>query len=98
MLGQSVLEFIITNEVSLDNSEDRCVWVLTHSGNFTLKSAWELIRQKESNTHLSKSCWHKNVPSKISIFVWKLIHNALPTESAIKKKEFIVSLSVCADS
>lgn len=51
-----------------------------------MKSALELIRQRAPSTHLAKSCWHMNVPLKMSIFLWKLTHNALPTDHAIQRE------------
>lgn len=59
-----------------------------------LSSARELIRKKGLVTHVSKNCWHKNLPLKNSIFLWKLLNNATPSDWAISKKG-IYLLSKC---
>src|SRR3954465_13362399 len=53
---------------------------------FTLSSAWDLVRMKEVKTIIAKSCWHKHVELKISLFLWKLSHYAIPTDLAVSKK------------
>ena len=66
--------------------KDTCIWEKSYSGLFSLSSAWNDVRSRGLKTHLSQSCWHKHIPLKISIFLWKLIYNALPTDYAIKRK------------
>lgn len=47
---------------------DRLVWMLKQNENFTVKSAWEYIRQKEV---IFESIWGKTVPFKMAFFIWR---------------------------
>lgn len=72
------------------------VWAPSTSGIFSLSSAWELVRGRSNIFALSKFYWHKVYPTKESVFLWRLLHRALPTDSAIGRKGiYIVSKCIC---
>lgn len=42
------------------NSLDKPIWMLEHSGRFTLRSAWEYIRQKKEKEDIFELMWEKS--------------------------------------
>lgn len=71
--------------------DDFGIWSPSYAGNFTLFSAWQLIRKKNPCSFIARSCWFKYLPSKISIFLWKLRHNAIPTDLVLRKKGILIT-------
>ncbi|XP_042954569.1 uncharacterized protein LOC122290978 [Carya illinoinensis] len=84
------------------------MWGYTANGTFTVRSAYylqqSLVRQMKGEcssivTGLIdwKHLWSLNVPMKIKLFVWKAVHNALPTlqNLAIKKVVDVDLCSIC---
>ncbi|KAH0679244.1 hypothetical protein KY284_020329 [Solanum tuberosum] len=48
-------------------------WCLrTSSGKFTVKSAWEIIRNRAAPEDAFKHIWVKGLPFKISFFGWRV--------------------------
>jgi hypothetical protein len=35
--------------------------------------------------------WHKNIPSKVSLFVWRLLRNRLPTKDNLARRNILHS-------
>ena len=54
-------------------------------GHFTIYSAWEIIRKKKVHDPINKCVWHKNVPFKISFFIWRALRSKLPTNESLLK-------------
>src|SRR4051812_10959296 len=83
----------------LNDNADKIVWSATENGNFSLTSAWELVRTRSISFNFSKFCWHKYIPLKISIFLWCLLHKTLATDMAVKGNDIsIVSKCVCCST
>ncbi|KAL9673458.1 hypothetical protein QQ045_029716 [Rhodiola kirilowii] len=67
-------------------------WKFSSTGNFTVKSAYEVIKYYESSCSVEKAeqsdksglwkfwkkLWSTNVPNKIKVFCWRFFHNGLP--------------------
>ncbi|KAI0498665.1 hypothetical protein KFK09_019555 [Dendrobium nobile] len=49
-------------------------------GKFSLKNAWNVFRIKGDYQNIFNIIWHKNIPTTISIFVWRALHKFLPTD------------------
>ncbi|XP_019248602.1 PREDICTED: uncharacterized protein LOC109227864 [Nicotiana attenuata] len=74
---------------------DRAIWSANDSGKFTVASAWELLRQKQSQSPMASKIWHKQVPFKMAFTTWRAIHNGLPTDDRIAM--FAINLvSMCS--
>jgi hypothetical protein len=74
---------ILFNQQS--TSEDLVWWVGTASGIYSSKSTfhWLLVREKEVSVDSWFWIWKLRVPEKMKLFIWKISHNALPTNSTI---------------
>lgn len=95
-LGTEALEEIKTFGIRLKADDDKCIWSLNTKGSFSLSSAWELVRQRSLKSSVAKYCWHPHIQGKISIFLWKMLNNSLPTNLAVAHKGIqMVSKCLC---
>ena len=67
-----------------------------HMGLFLLRSIYlnismEFDQEKKFNSLVAKFCWHKHIALKISLFIWKLLHNGIPTDLAISNKGITIT-------
>lgn len=98
ILGEDAPEEIQDKKIVLSNSDDMLAWSLTQSGKFTFASAWDLVRQRTMKCLVAKHTWNKHVCPKIAVFSWKLLHNAVPTDYALKKKHVMLVSKCCCYS
>lgn len=64
LLGQSTCDAIQKENISLSSSDDILTWTKTSSGLFSLKSAWDSIKQRGVRTFFFSNLWHPNRPLK----------------------------------
>uniref|UniRef100_A0A803QHU6 Reverse transcriptase domain-containing protein n=1 Tax=Cannabis sativa TaxID=3483 RepID=A0A803QHU6_CANSA len=100
---------ILTIPLSFFPDMDRLIWHFTSNGLYTVQSGFHLASSLEEQ-HCSstsnnqrdwwKYFWNLNLPPKIRIFVWKVLHNILPTAAALFKKKVLTSAecSLCASN
>lgn len=76
--------------ISVVNSRDIWVWHYDKKGIYNVKSGYKLYMNLKINSSASnstggqkiwKQMWKLNIPKKIKHFIWRAIHNILPTES-----------------
>lgn len=70
------------------------VWTPSSSGNFSLSTAYEYLRPRAGLTLSSDCIWGGGIPSKISIFMWKLLRRLLPFPDVIEGFGFCMP-SIC---
>ncbi|KAF5446891.1 hypothetical protein F2P56_032487, partial [Juglans regia] len=63
---------------------DVLVWLRDTEGIFTTKSAWDCIRVRTPPLPWAQWIWHANLPTKISIMMWKATNNCLSVDDKIK--------------
>jgi len=90
---------ILTNIVLQPNHSDRWIWHLHASSNYNVISAYNHLLTPTSNNlsaiHMSE-IWNKEVPLKISLFVWRLLRDRLPTtDSLIKRHILLPNAQLC---
>ncbi|EOX96783.1 Uncharacterized protein TCM_005954 [Theobroma cacao] len=87
-------------QVPFDKSrEDVAYWTLTSNGDFSTRSAGEMIRQRQTSNALCSFIWHRSIPLSISFFLWKTLHNWIPVELRMKEKGIqLASKCVCCNS
>ncbi|XP_058071103.1 uncharacterized protein LOC131220151 [Magnolia sinica] len=65
---------------------------------FLVKSAWVLCRAEGQRRSKVNWVWHAKLPPKISTFVWKLLHNAIPIDYNIQSRGIsLASMCVCCN-
>nr|GEY30076.1 hypothetical protein [Tanacetum cinerariifolium] len=76
----------VVKSINMVSMEDRWVWNLESSGEFSVSS----IRMKIDELRLPrvsyKTRWVKHVPIKVNVFVWKVMVDALPTRFNLSRR------------
>ncbi|KAL9658956.1 hypothetical protein QQ045_015584 [Rhodiola kirilowii] len=89
----------VVNNFHLSNKTDALLWRGCESGKFSTKVCYEKLRKALPKSKLFKSIWHNWLPTKISAFLWRLWHRALPTDDNASRIGFhIVSKCWCCQS
>ena len=75
------------------------VWLSSSSGQFTVVSAQEEIRQKHNISWIDSFIWDSIVPLKVSFFVQRLLRDWVPLDSILQRKGLsIASRCTCCYS
>ncbi|GKV38790.1 hypothetical protein SLEP1_g46663 [Rubroshorea leprosula] len=76
----------------LKQGEDDCfVWNHDPTGKYSVRSAYNLLNQKQDDRpdHKFKLIWDSKTPLKISAFAWKALQNRIPTKENLLKRGMI---------
>ncbi|XP_059306340.1 uncharacterized protein LOC132057756 [Lycium ferocissimum] len=65
--------------------DDEPCWMLETNGKFSVKSAWEFLRHKESKQTSYRLMWEKGLPIKISFFMWRVWKGRISTDDILKR-------------
>ena len=83
---------LLLQNVSLQvHREDKWMWKVDSSTNYTVRSAYNaLITQVNvENMEAVPFPWHKDVPLKVLLFVWRLFRDRLPTKNNLHRRQVI---------
>ncbi|KAL3529849.1 hypothetical protein ACH5RR_009171 [Cinchona calisaya] len=72
----------------LTESNDEFAWKETTNGSFTTSSAIQVIGNKSLPLFSRRMIWSHKLPKKVSIFMWKLLNNALPLDDKLQTIRF----------
>nr|GEZ16046.1 RNA-directed DNA polymerase, eukaryota [Tanacetum cinerariifolium] len=90
----------LISSVILVPSDDRWVWTLDSTGDFTVASIRKLIDTFRLQFDLPKTRWNKYVPIKTNVLAWKIKMDALSTRLNISRRGFdiqSISYPICDD-
>ena len=80
----------------LQGETDQPRWTLSKNGNFTLSSAWNLLRSRRPEIPGLKDIWHKGITNSMSIFTWRLISNRISVDAKLQWRRIsLASKCVC---
>lgn len=68
----------ICNTPFIMGKKDTACWTISAQGNFTMKSAWNAIRQAKTTQQALGCLWNRCVTPSISISIWRILHSWLP--------------------
>ena len=70
---------------------DRWVWKLNPSNKYTVQSAYSYLTAVDNNIteDFHHFLWHKAVPLKVNIFVWRLFLDRLATKENLRKRNVL---------
>ncbi|XP_060211916.1 uncharacterized protein LOC132639487 [Lycium barbarum] len=94
----NVCDHILQQLSIVEHSEDKdkAWWMPSTTGDFTVGSAWNMLRRKAQTADNFSKLWHKGVPFKISFFFWRLWKFKLPVDDVLKRMNIsIVSRCRC---
>jgi len=84
---------LLNNFVLLDNVNDKWRWLLDPVNGYSVKVFYRHITSTGhiSDMSLVDDVWHKHIPSKVSVLVWRLLRNRLPTKDNLVHRGVLLS-------
>nr|GEZ26864.1 RNA-directed DNA polymerase, eukaryota, reverse transcriptase zinc-binding domain protein [Tanacetum cinerariifolium] len=76
----------VVKSIKLVLMEDRWLWNLESSGEFSVSSIWMKIDELRLPRVSDKMRWVKYVPIKVKVFAWKVMVDALPTRFNLSRR------------
>ena len=76
------------------NCPDSMIWRLTSTGEFSFKSAYNLVRPKKPISLIDGKIWHSALPQKISFFMSNMWRSKIPIEENLSRLQ-IAGPTVC---
>ncbi|XP_060177821.1 uncharacterized protein LOC132607756 [Lycium barbarum] len=82
---EEIVDHIMAELEIKENSQewDKPWWMMTSTGEFSVASAWEMLRQKSHSSDIYKDMWIKGLPFKISFFLWRLWKFKIPVDEVL---------------
>ena len=98
LVGQDNVENIVEALAGCKEGSDVLIWMKDDNGNFSTKSAWDYIRVQGSSMEWHPWVWHKLLPLKVSVLMWKVWFMALSVDDRLRRIGIqIVSRCDCCD-
>jgi hypothetical protein len=84
---------LLYNVVLQDNASDSWRWYLDPTKGYSVRSAYRFLTNSGDLVVRSQddNVWHQHIPSKVSLFVWRLLRNRLPTKDNLARRSVIPS-------
>ncbi|KAK0586417.1 hypothetical protein LWI29_006521 [Acer saccharum] len=99
LLGLEKTDEVIGRVGKFGNSEDVLLWLPKKDGCFNTKSAWYVIRVRLPKFGRAKWIWHKCLPKKIVVCMWKAVFNCLNVDEKVRSVGVpIISACNCCSS
>lgn len=69
------------------------------SGDFSVKTAWEIVRKKKTKEKLMDKIWNKRLPFKLNFFIWRAWKARVATDGTLKRMRIhIISRCWCCET
>lgn len=91
------LRSLLTLKLNIvEEEKEKRYWIHTTNGDFTVASAYEFLRPKRQVSAILQRVWSNFIPTKVSIFSWRLLHEIVPADMVIRRLGIpITSKCVC---
>jgi len=89
---------LFRNIVLQENAHDTWRWLLHPSHGYTVRESYRFLTNNGNLVHrlTVDDVWHKGIPSKVSLFVLRLLRNRLPTRAnLVQRQALLLPDSVC---
>ncbi|XP_070032520.1 uncharacterized protein [Nicotiana tomentosiformis] len=73
-----------------ENIAEHIRWMPTPSGKFSMSSARNILRHRDTIKPYFKLIWTKGLPFEISFFIWRLCQRKLPTDDLWRRNSYII--------
>jgi len=81
---------LLHNVVLQVNVSDNWRWLLDPVRGYIVWAAYRFITSSEQvDRSLVDDVWHRYIPAKVSLFVWRLLRNRLPTRDNLSRRRII---------
>jgi len=88
-----IVNKIVGIPIPIFGQEDTCCWGFTGSGTFSTRSAtWATHKSWDQNEPVWAFKWisQLNTMPKIKIFLWQMLHNALPLRGVLLNRGMVI--------
>ncbi|XP_060188384.1 uncharacterized protein LOC132617405 [Lycium barbarum] len=89
------LKLIKSIHISKEDEKDQAIWNTNSNGLFTCSSAFDLLRNKRVAPPIYNYIWIKEIPFKVSFFMWKLLKKNLPLDANLSRFNIDKGASCC---
>jgi len=74
-----------------DNVNDAWRWLLDPSNGYSVWGAYRFLTDSGElvDRSLVDDIWHQHIPSKVSLFVWRLLRDRLPTKANLVRRHVL---------
>jgi len=82
---------LLFNVVLQANASDSWRWLSGNAQDYSVKEAYRLISNNGVQLDRSRvvNVWHRHIPAKVSLFVWRLLRNRIPTRCNLLRRNII---------
>ena len=84
-LDAQLIQEVHDAQITLSADEDVLIWKYTTLGNFSIKSAWDLIKQHNQINIQAALIWKQAAPPSAQLMCWKLMKGILPMDSTFQR-------------
>lgn len=89
---------LLLNIVLQENAHDTWRWLLHPSHGYTVRESYRFLTNNGNlvDRSLVYDVWHKSIPSKVSLFAWRLLRNRLLTkDNLVQRRALLISDAIC---
>jgi len=81
---------LLHNVVLQDNVSDTWRWLIDLVHGYSVREAYRFLTSGEQvDRTLVDDVWHRYIPAKVSLFVWRLLRNCLPTKDNLMRRRVL---------
>ncbi|KAH0700980.1 hypothetical protein KY284_015195 [Solanum tuberosum] len=99
-ISEEITECIIDNVKPelIEGRNDKAWWMLENNGEFSVKAAWEGLRNKKEKRRDFEFIWDPKMPFKLCFFLWRVWKRRVATDDNLQRMNIhIVSKCWCCD-
>lgn len=82
---------LLSNIVLQENVTDQWKWMLDPINGYSVRETYRFITTyvEPVDRNLVVNVWHKQIPSKVSLFVWRLFRDRIPTKDNLLRRRVL---------
>jgi hypothetical protein len=83
-----------------DHASDKWRWFLDPTHGYSVRSAYRFLTDSGDPAvrNHDVNVWHNHIPSKVSLFAWRLLRNRLPIKVNLVRRSVLTSANVACVS
>ena len=82
---------VLLNVVLQDDVTDTWRWLLDPVHGYSVRGSYRFLTSSgdQVDRTLVDDVWHRHIPKKVSLFVWRLLRNRIPTKDSLLQRNII---------
>lgn len=94
-LNEVALTSIGNLHIPDSDNNDEFIWHPTVTGDFTISSAFSVVRARVTTSPIWRFIWDPTIPLRVSLFMWRAYNQLLPLSSVLCRFGFSMFPSIC---